>query len=1308
MKNILTSLMLLLTFGLFAQEDMNWVITKTFDINGNVTSNTKSYFDELGKGLQTQSIDLKTGKTWATQTLNDAKGRPALQSLSAPIRSDGTFLYSSGFIKKTNGNPYTNSDFESNPEDPEKIGNQTNSLGWYYSENNTNESYQDVTDYPFVRTIYSKLNPGSTLKAIGGNKINVNGQEQWLNGFTYTMPAAQEMYYVFGKGYFGTPDTVEPSEEVITKFYKTVNIDVHGVESVSFSDGEGKLLAVARSGGNVKYEVVSVIGKQGFVDIHIPQGIVNSDIQFLGNSSNYKVFDLRTEEMVSTSQMTGGHFYRVEYLAAIENTQSFISSSGLITTPGNTKGIRYKVNYYNYALNYYDKVGRLSETTQYKGFDTASFNLTTENPNHQLKSVYKYNALDQITEVTDPDEGHVEFIYREDGQIRYSQDSEQALNNEFSYTNYDEYERPVENGVYEGALSSVSVTTVLDVNNCKDRYITVYDNPQDPNGDPELIAALNAASISTSNYPKQNFVAGNISKTYTRTPTTTTSWYSYDIHGRIEWMVQDIEGLGTKTIDYEYDPIKGVVTKVIYQKHVPSELFAHQYIYNNVGEIIEVKTSTNNSSFTTQATYEYTEIGELKRTILGNNLQGIDYVYNLQGQLKAINHPSLNSAKDPGGDTNDVFGMHIDYYNGDYNRANTPKPITTSTQGINRYDGRIKATRWAIKGVDPTPNTLQNAYAYTYNNDKWLSKADYGTYSPIVETNAEEHETSTAVTTSSNSLNIEATGSITLQPGFHAQNGSNFTAKIINPGGYNTNTTDYDVDNITYDANGNLLTLIRNKNTESGNNAMDNFTYHYNGSTNQLNHVSDAAGNANVGDLASQSNNNYEYNSIGQLVKNVQDDIEYFYNDSGLVTKIEKGGQPYLNLYYDDKGQRIRKEVTNDNGLNWFDTYYVRDLSGDVLAIYEGAHGTTHNVALSAKEYPVYGVSRLGVYNKTTGATSYEVTDHLGNVRAVVTGSSNTYSDYYPFGMPMPFRNIAADYRYAFQGQELDGETGKEAFQLRLWDGRIGRWLSTDPYGQFASPYLGMGNNPITNIDPDGGMSIGPDDPPVDLDPVYLFYSKSRKSFDFSGMRTFQQVSTDWWQSSFDGTLKEYNNMYSTNFTGDNALNQWAYQFYYKPQYDDMISSMHAATGQAAEIILETAMAIAPVPKLGLLKHGLKLLRTTKVIKTANTGVKLLTQGVRSFKPGSALTHFNKHGSSVMKALGEKIYTLTKYIDDANHVINTGTFVPQLNGYIRLIGGKGSAKYAFVGVDRATGAITSFHLKTVKELAKKAPNMFGY
>jgi len=72
----------------------------------------------------------------------------------------------------------------------------------------------------------------------------------------------------------------------------------------------------------------------------------------------------------------------------------------------------------------------------------------------------------------------------------------------------------------------------------------------------------------------------------------------------------------------------------------------------------------------------------------------------------------------------------------------------------------------------------------------------------------------------------------------------------------------------------------------------------------------------------------------------------------------------------------------------------------------------------------------------------------------------------------MPNRQMVGGelYRYAFQGQEKDSETGKDTFQLRLWDGRIGRWLSPDPAGEFSSPYIGMGNNPLITIDINGGV----------------------------------------------------------------------------------------------------------------------------------------------------------------------------------------------------------------------------------------------
>ncbi len=62
--------------------------------------------------------------------------------------------------------------------------------------------------------------------------------------------------------------------------------------------------------------------------------------------------------------------------------------------------------------------------------------------------------------------------------------------------------------------------------------------------------------------------------------------------------------------------------------------------------------------------------------------------------------------------------------------------------------------------------------------------------------------------------------------------------------------------------------------------------------------------------------------------------------------------------------------------------------------------------------------------------------------------------------------------RYGYQGQFSmeDMETGWNSFELRNYDAVIGRWLVTDPAGQYYSPYMSFGNNPIMRVDPDGGF----------------------------------------------------------------------------------------------------------------------------------------------------------------------------------------------------------------------------------------------
>jgi len=170
---------------------------------------------------------------------------------------------------------------------------------------------------------------------------------------------------------------------------------------------------------------------------------------------------------------------------------------------------------------------------------------------------------------------------------------------------------------------------------------TVYDALVDVNEDgiPDELETLLGATVAADYQP--NFLASNVAKTKNDE---TTTYYSYDIYGRVQWVLQDINGLsGVKTIHYEYDPITSQVHKVVYQKGKIDQ-FIHRYTYDSIDNTLEtVETATVEGSYTTHASYEYYENGQLKRTELAGGLQGIDYIYNLAGQLKSINHPSLQA-----------------------------------------------------------------------------------------------------------------------------------------------------------------------------------------------------------------------------------------------------------------------------------------------------------------------------------------------------------------------------------------------------------------------------------------------------------------------------------------------------------------------------------------------------------------------------------------------------------------------------------------------------------------------------------------
>ncbi|MEN7551898.1 hypothetical protein AAG747_28535 [Rapidithrix thailandica] len=68
----------------------------------------------------------------------------------------------------------------------------------------------------------------------------------------------------------------------------------------------------------------------------------------------------------------------------------------------------------------------------------------------------------------------------------------------------------------------------------------------------------------------------------------------------------------------------------------------------------------------------------------------------------------------------------------------------------------------------------------------------------------------------------------------------------------------------------------------------------------------------------------------------------------------------------------------------------------------------------------------------------------------------------------------------------------------------MGRWLSTDPYGQYWSPYVGMGNNPMNRVDLDGGT-----DDPIRLKEVTILGKRSWFASFWGGIKNFFK-NIDW------------------------------------------------------------------------------------------------------------------------------------------------------------------------------------------------------
>ena len=265
---------------------------------------------------------------------------------------------------------------------------------------------------------------------------------------------------------------------------------------------------------------------------------------------------------------------------------------------------------------------------------------------------------------------------------------------------------------------------------------------------------------------------------------------------------------------------------------------------------------------------------------------------------------------------------------------------------------------------------------------------------------------------------------------------------------------------IDYDLNGNIERLQ----SQDGSSMVDN-SYSYVGNrickiiSQEKTVGSSTVKNITADDFAYDANGNMTYHALYGL------NLGYNYLNLLSSQRRSSGGSEARSWWLAD-GSCF---MSSDRIYKGSFTYNWRGSSVPILSVaFSGG-----NVMSQAGRGPL-----LGNY--------YTITDHLGSVRVVFTNRNRieAANDYQPFGARLEcygHHSSGGDYRfniYRFNGKPYDlslDDYGFLDYGARVYDSRLGRWLSPDPlaeeYGN-VSPYSYCLGNPVRLVDPTGMFTI--------------------------------------------------------------------------------------------------------------------------------------------------------------------------------------------------------------------------------------------
>lgn len=506
--------------------------------------------------------------------------------------------------------------------------------------------------------------------------------------------------------------------------------------------------------------------------------------------------------------------------------------------------------------SYFDTFGNLIATvalpnglqlkTQHL-YDAADNLIRTTDPNGRV-TTYDYDTFGLLRRQDAPDASAVEYLYDKKGYLRFVKDGKSASSNPayFIYYKYDNIGRKIEEGTMSDPTSNFTQPNAdnrsfpTSGHAWKVKYH--YDTPGYA---PSATQRNLKGRLDAIEYKSERFgLSGYL-------------FYSYDDNGNVEWLEQyipkDAVSDGNAYIitmtNYSYGS-GGQLTKIAFNRSFPPgasrDAVYVWYDYDALGRLQKVFANTADvKPATAEAEYSYWPGGQVKRLVLGGNVQGVDYLYNSRDWLTQINHQNLVAGQDPGGDGGgagvpnaDRFGQIIGY--NVQNHIAYVSPF--STDYVAQFNGNIAWTIHNTSGNN-SPSSL-TGWVFKYDAADRLNKANWGHF-------------------------------------------------ISN---WQETDNRYDLTGITYDAVGNFTHMKRRL---SDNTAID-MNYFYKPGSNQLDYVSG---------LNNQAPGNFTYDQNGNMItdnKKLAPSAQIAYDYRNLPTQVPMpGGSVYFD--YDGKGQRVSK-----------------------------------------------------------------------------------------------------------------------------------------------------------------------------------------------------------------------------------------------------------------------------------------------------------------------------------------------------------------------------------------------------------------